>query len=175
VSTPEFVCIRVLVADDHPIARRGIAFGLQVFDDIQVVGEAVSGEEAIKLAEIVHPDVVLMEVNLRCTPAPDDAATRADVDGITAMQHLQACHPPVRVVILTHYAENTIIRAALAAGASGYLIKDVTLEELGQAIRMTFAGHTVLSQSATQALMQPALRLDACTQVVLPQPAFAEV
>jgi DNA-binding NarL/FixJ family response regulator len=166
VSTPELVRIRVLIVDDHPIARRGIAFGLQVFDDIQAIGEAASGEEAIRLCEILYPDVVLMEVNMPGTPAPDGAAARTGIDGITATQHLHECHPAVRVLILTHYADSTIIRAALAAGACGYLIKDVTLEELGQAIRMSYTGHTVLSQSATQALMQPAGRLDACMQVV---------
>jgi two-component system, NarL family, response regulator LiaR len=144
VSTTELVRIRVLVVDDHAIVRRGVVFGLGAFDDIQVAGEAASGEEAIRLYELLLPDVVLMDIDM------------PGMDGIAATQRLAARHEDLKVLMLTYYADKAIIRAALRAGASGYLVKDVTLDELRQAIQTTYAGQTVLSSSATQALVRPA-------------------
>jgi two-component system, NarL family, response regulator LiaR len=136
--------IRVLIVDDHPVVRRGVAFSLLAFDDIQLVGEAASGEEAVRLCGELLPDVVLMDMMM------------PGMDGATATRELRDRYPGVRVLALTSFQEADLIRKALQAGAIGYLLKDIDIDELARAIRAAHAGQSTLAKAATQALLEPA-------------------
>jgi two-component system, NarL family, response regulator LiaR len=147
-STP----IRVLIVDSHPVVRRGIAFAMQSVPDIQLVGEAGSSREALDSCERLRPDMVLMDLVLGCTHAPGASAEALGADGVALARCLAGRFPGLRVLMLTCFAEPALIRAALRAGASGYLLKDLGLEELAQAIRMVYCGQTILAPAAMQAL-----------------------
>lgn len=134
--------IRVMLVDDHTMVRRGLATFLKIFDDMQLVGEAENGEEAIPLCAEVNPDVILMDMVL---PGMDGAAT-------TTL--LRQKYPLVQVIALTSFKEGALIRKALEAGAIGYLLKDVTAEELVKAIRAANLGRATLSPEAAQSLVQ---------------------
>jgi two-component system, NarL family, response regulator LiaR len=136
--------IRVLIVDDHPVVRRGVAFSLLAFDDIQLVGEAATGEEAVRLCGELLPDVVLMDMMM------------PGMDGATATRILRDRYPGVRVLALTSFQEADLIRRALQAGAIGYLLKDMDIDELAGAIRAAHAGQSTLAKAATQALLEPA-------------------
>lgn len=138
--TGESAPTRVLIVDDHPAVRRGLAFALASLDEILVVAEAASGDEAIRLCEMLYPEVVLLDLRM------------PGMGGISAIQQLRAFHRNVQVLVLTNYADPELVRAALRAGASGYLLKDVSLDELSRALQMLRAGHLVLSTSITQSL-----------------------
>jgi two-component system, NarL family, response regulator LiaR len=142
MSKPTTAVIRVLIVDDHPIVRKGLVFGLKTLDGIEIIGEAASGEEAIRLAGMLLPDVVLMDVSM------------PGMDGITATERLLAAYRRLRVLMLSSYTEPELIRAALQAGAHGYLSKDVSLDEMGRAIEMAGAGASILSDNAKRALVQ---------------------
>ena len=134
--------IHVMVVDDHPVVRRGIAFALQAFDDLQLVGEASTGEEAIRLCGEAQPDVVIMDMMM------------PGMDGATTTRELRLRFPQVRVLALTSFQDSELIRRALQAGAVGYLLKDVDIDELAGAIRAAYAGQSTLAKAATQALLQ---------------------
>ena len=136
-STP----IRVIIVDDHPIVRRGITYALKAFDDIELVGEAKSGEDALGLCDWLRPDVVIMDMVM------------PGMDGVATTRMLCQRYPNLRVLVLSSFTERDRIHAALKAGARGYLLKDVSIDELADAIRMTHAGHTVFGQTVTQALV----------------------
>jgi two-component system, NarL family, response regulator LiaR len=142
-STP-FQPIRVMLVDDHTMVRRGLATFLMVFDDFKLVGEAESGRTAIQLCAEVLPDVVLMDMAM------------PDMDGITATRLIHQQFPQVRVIALTSFKEGKLIKDALEAGAIGYLLKDVSAEELAQAIRAAHAGRATLSSEAAQTLVHAA-------------------
>ena len=133
--------IRVLVVDDHTMVRRGLATFLKVFDDLVMVGEAASGQEAIQLCDKLQPDVVLMDMVM------------PDMDGATATRLIRKQSSQVQVLALTSFKEETLVQSALQAGAIGYLLKDVTADELAQAIRAAHAGRSTLSPEAAQALV----------------------
>ena len=135
--------ITVLIADDQALLRTGFRLILSTQDDIEVVGEAADGEEAVRLARQLGPDVVLMDIRM---PA---------LDGIAATR-LLACPEtarPARVVILTTYDLDEYVFDALSAGASGFLLKDVPPEELVQGIRHVAAGDALLAPSITRRLI----------------------
>jgi two-component system, NarL family, response regulator LiaR len=136
--------IRVLLVDDHTMVRRGLAIFLQVFDDLELAGEAGSGNEAVELCARLLPDVVLMDMVM------------PDMDGATATRLIRRRFPTVQIIALTSYKEEELIQNALQAGAIGYLLKDVSAEELAQAIRAAHAGHATLSPAAVQALVHAA-------------------
>ena len=136
--------IRVMLVDDHTMVRRGLATFLKVFDDLQLVGEAESGEAAIQLCAEVLPDVILMDMALPM------------MDGATATRAIRKHFPQVQVIALTSFKEGKIIRNALEAGAIGYLLKDVSADELVRAIRAAHAGRATLSPEAAQALVETA-------------------
>ena len=115
--------IRILLADDHPVVREGIRGMLQSYDDIEVVGQAGSGPEAVSLVSVLKPDLVLMDLRM---PGGDGvAATRSIAEG----------HPGTRVVVLTTYETDQDILRAIEAGASGYLLKDIAPAELARSVR----------------------------------------
>jgi NarL family two-component system response regulator LiaR len=138
--------IRVLLVDDHAMLRRGLATFLKVFDDLELAGEAASGEDAIQLCGQVLPDVVLMDMVM------------PDMDGVTATRAIRRQFPEVQVVALTSFKEEELVQDALQAGAIGYLLKDVSADELAQAIRAAHAGRGTLSPQAAQSLAHAAVQ-----------------
>lgn len=136
--------IRVLVVDDHAMVRRGLATFLQVFDDLRLVGEAESGESAVKLSAELLPDVVLMDMVMQ------------NMDGATATSIIRKQSPHTQVIALTSFKEGELIKKVLEAGAIGYLLKDVSAEELASAIRAAHAGRATLAAEAAQALVEAA-------------------
>jgi NarL family two-component system response regulator LiaR len=136
--------IRVMLVDDHTMVRRGLATFLLVFDDLELAGEAANGDEAIQLCARLLPDVVLMDLAM------------PEMDGVTATRLIRQRFPSVQVLALTSFAEEALIQNALQAGAIGYLLKDVTADELAQAIRAAHAGDATLSPAAVQAMVRAA-------------------
>ena len=149
MSTSPSKPIRVMLVDDHTMVRRGLAAFLKVFDDLQLAGEAESGAAAIQLCGEILPDVVLMDMVM------------PDMDGATATQAIRQKFPQVQVLALTSFKEGDLVKNALEAGAIGYLLKDVSADDLVQAIRAAHAGRTTLSPEAAQALVETANRLPA--------------
>jgi two-component system, NarL family, response regulator LiaR len=136
--------IRVMLVDDHAMVRRGLATFLSIFDDLQLAGEAESGAEAIQLCGEVQPDVVLMDMVM------------PDMDGANATSAIRQQFPSVQVIALTSFKEGDLVKKALEAGAIGYLLKDVSADELVRAIRAAHAGRATLSPDAAQALVENA-------------------
>lgn len=134
--------IRVLIVDDHTMVRRGLATFLKVFEDLELAGEAASGDAAVQLCAQMQPDVVLMDMVM---PGMDGAATT---------RAIRQQYPTVQVIALTSFKEESLVQSALQAGAIGYLLKDVSADELAQAIRAAHAGRATLSPEATQALVR---------------------
>ena len=136
--------IRVMVVDDHPMVRRGLALFLKVFNDLELAGEAAGGQSAVQLCAQLHPDVVLMDMAM------------PDMDGATATRLIRKQSPSIQVLALTSFKEEILVQSALQAGAIGYLLKDVSADELAQAIRAAHAGRATLSPEAAQALVHAA-------------------
>jgi NarL family two-component system response regulator LiaR len=136
--------IRVMLVDDHTMVRRGLATFLKIFDDLELVGEASSGEAAVDLCGQVQPDVILMDLMM------------PGMDGATATRLIRQEYPKVQVVALTSFKEGQIVQNALQAGAIGYLLKDVSADELARAIRSAHSGRATLSPEAAQALVYAA-------------------
>jgi NarL family two-component system response regulator LiaR len=132
--------IRVLLVDDHAVVRNSLRKVLMVTRDLKLVGQASDGEEAVRMAGLYAPDVVLMDLMM------------PGMDGITATREIHQMYPQIRVIALTSFSEQNIVQGALQAGAVGYLQKNVTAAELGNAIRSAYAGHKVLSPEAVQAM-----------------------
>ncbi len=143
--------IRVMIVDDHAVVRSGLATFLMACDDMELVGEAGSGEEALRLCARARPDVVLMDLVL------------PGMDGATATRRIREQCPDIQVVVLTSFKDQELVQGALQAGAIGYLLKDVTATELANAIRAAYAGKPTLASEAAQALIaatrRPAERL----------------
>ncbi|HEY6278497.1 MAG TPA: response regulator transcription factor [Streptosporangiaceae bacterium] len=135
--------IRVLLADDHALVRAGFRMLLESADDITIVGEAPNGGAAVAMARQLKPDVVLMDLNM------------PEVDGITATGRITADPglAAVKVVVLTTFDDDEYVFAALRAGASGFLVKDVEPDELLQAVRVVARGDALLAPSVTRSLI----------------------
>ncbi len=133
--------IRVMIVDDHAVVRSGLAAFFQAYDDLELAGEARTGEEAIHLCTQVQPDVILMDLIM------------PGMDGAAATQAIRQRCPKTQVVALTSFKEETLVQNALRAGAIGYLLKDVQADELAEAIRLAHAGQSTLAPEATQALI----------------------
>lgn len=139
--------IRIMVVDDHEVVRQGFEMFLQGWDNLELVGQASNGQEAIDLCEKLQPDVILMDLVM------------PKVDGIEAIRMIKNKNYTAKIIILTSYAnEHSQIRTALAAGANGYLYKDVSAAELAQAIKLVHKGHLVLATEVRQALLQADLQ-----------------
>jgi DNA-binding NarL/FixJ family response regulator len=135
------VSIRVLIVDDQALVRGGFRMILEAKSDIEVVGEAGTGAEAVALTERLEPDVVLMDVRM------------PELDGIAATRRLVAAGSAARIVILTTYELDEYVFAALRAGASGFLLKDVRPAELVEGIRVVARGDALLAASVTRRLL----------------------
>lgn len=136
--------IRVLVVDDHAMVRRGLAAFLKAKPDLLLAGEAAGGGEAITLCEQLQPDVVLMDLMM------------PGISGTEATRVIRGRWPQVRVIALTSFGDKELVREALAAGALSYLLKNVSAEDLAEAIRAAYSGRSTLAAEAVQALVQPA-------------------
>jgi NarL family two-component system response regulator LiaR len=134
--------IRVMIVDDHPVVRNGIRFSLLAFADIEVVGEAGSGQEAIDLCSRVQPDVVLMDLVM------------PGMNGVETTRALREACPEIHILALTSFQEGNLVQEALQAGAIGYLLKDVSIDELARAVRLAAQGQPTLAPAAGQALVQ---------------------
>jgi two-component system, NarL family, response regulator LiaR len=134
--------IRVLIADDHAVVRQGLRTFLEVQDDIEVVGEAGDGLEALSMVEAFSPDVVVMDLLM------------PRLSGIEATQRIGELRPATKVIVLTSFLDDDKIFAAVRAGAAGYLLKDVRPQELGEAIRTVSRGEALLHPAVAAKLMQ---------------------
>ena len=134
---------RVLLVDDHPIVRAGLRSLFVGRTDVEIVGEAATGEEAIALSQHLHPDVVLCDLRLG-----------EGMDGIQTTAALRALDEPPAVIILTTFDRDAEILGAIEAGAAGYLLKDVEPETIAAAIRRAATGHTVLSSELTARVVE---------------------
>ena len=134
--------IRVMVVDDHAVVRSGLTTFLSVVPDLELVGEAASGDEAVVRCGLLKPDVVLMDLMMPGT------------NGVTATQVIREKFPKVHVLALTSFEEDTLVEDALRAGATGYLMKTVTAYELAAAIRAAHQGRMTLSPEAAEALVR---------------------
>jgi len=142
--------IRVLIADDHPVVRKGLHALLATESDIEVVGEAADGREVIAKAGQLQPDVILMDLVM------------PEVDGIEAIRRITPRQPETRILVLTSFAADDKIFPAIKAGALGYLLKDSSPEDLVQAIRQVHRGesslHPAIARKLLQELSRPAER-----------------
>ena len=136
--------IRVMIVDDHTMVRRGLVTFLKAYDDLELAGEAESGESAIQLCAEVKPDVILMDMIL------------PEMDGATATRIIRQKYPHVQVIVLTSFKEGKLIKNALEAGAIGYLLKNILADELAQAIRGAYFGRATLSPEAAQTMVENA-------------------
>ena len=144
MTNSTFKPIRVMLVDDHTMVRRGLATFLKAFDDLQLAGEAESGQAAIQLCAKLLPDVILMDMVM------------PDMDGATTTRAIRQQFPQVQIIALTSFKEGELIKNALEAGAIGYLLKDVSADDLVRAIRAAHAGRATLSPEAAQALVETA-------------------
>ncbi len=136
--------IRVLLVDDHAVVRSGLSTFMMVYDDLELVGEASNGQEAIRRCEELHPDVVLMDLVM------------PEMDGASATQVIRERWPGIQVIALTSFPEEDLVQRALRAGALSYLLKNVSADELAHAIRAAYMGRSTLAPEAAQALIHAA-------------------
>jgi NarL family two-component system response regulator LiaR len=134
--------IRVMLVDDHNVVRSGLATFLKAYDDLELVGEAKNGVEALDLCHHAKPDVVLMDLIM------------PDMDGIAATSAILQDYPDIKIVAMTSFEEEELVHGVLAAGAISYLLKNVSSDELAKAIRDAFSGRSTLSPEAARALIR---------------------
>ena len=135
--------IKVMLVDDHAIVRKGLVAFLKNIAELELVGEACNGREAIEFCELRQPDVILMDLVM------------PELGGVAATRTIHRRWPRVQVIALTSFQEKELVQDALQAGAIGYLLKNVSGEELAEAIRQAHGGRPTLAPEAVQALIQP--------------------
>ena len=138
--------IRVMIVDDHAVVRSGLGAFFSVFQDLELIGEAENGAEAVVRCGLLKPDVILMDLIMPGT------------DGVTATRQIKEKYPSVKVIALTSFQEDDLVQGALQAGAIGYLMKNISARELAAAIRSAYIGKMTLSPEATQILVQSRLQ-----------------
>ena len=152
--------IRVMIVDDHDMVRRGLTTFLKVQADLELVGEASGGEEAVRLCDQLHPDVVLMDLVM------------PGMDGAAATRAIRERCPEIQVIALTSFKEKELVEGALQAGAIGYLLKNISSDELADAIRKAHAGRSTLAPEAAQVLIQ-AKKLERLARAIINAPPDA--
>jgi NarL family two-component system response regulator LiaR len=148
--------VRVMIVDDHAVVRSGLSAFLMAYDDLEFVGEASGGLEAVRKCPGLQPDVVLMDLVM------------PEVDGSEATRLIREACPHVQVIALTSYKEKDLVQGALKAGAIGYLLKNVSADELANAIRAAHAGRSTLAPEAAEVLIR------ATTHPAEPDPGLTE-
>ena len=143
--------VRLMLADDHRMLREGLRRSMTE-QGFSVVGEAADGAQAVELAHRLLPDVVLMDV------------TMPELDGVGATREIRSALPNVRVVMLTMHADEDVLASAIRAGASGYLVKDCSTEEIAEAVRMTARGDTIISPRLAASMLDEVRQTDAPAQ-----------
>ncbi|MFJ2743356.1 response regulator [Streptomyces sp. NPDC087440] len=151
--------VRVLLADDQPLVRAGLRVLMVDTPDLVVVGEAADGSQAVALVDDLRPDVVVMDIRM------------PGVDGIEATRRITAAHPAVRVLMLTTFDDDAYVHGSLRAGASGFVVKDMALEDILAAVRVVAAGDALIAPSVTRRLIAEFAARPAAT----PAPATREV
>jgi two-component system, NarL family, response regulator LiaR len=134
--------IRVMIVDDHTITRDGIKTLFLLYDDLVFAGEAGNGRDAIEVSKKIKPDVILMDLELPI------------LDGCAATRQIKAINPEVKIIALTSFFDKRMVKDAIKAGACGYIIKNVSPDQLAQYIRDAFSGKTSLSPEATNAIIE---------------------
>ena len=134
--------IRVLLADDHSITRNGLKTILSLYDDMVLVGEASNGMDAIKICKKTNPDIILMDLDMPI------------MDGVSATGIIRKECPGVKVIALTSFTDKKLVNNAIKAGASSYIVKNISPDELIKAIRSTFLGKIILSPQAVKAIVE---------------------
>lgn len=134
--------IRIMIVDDHDIVRKGLIASLDNFEDFEVVGNVNSGPACIELCKTVLPDIILMDLAM------------PSMDGITTTSLIRQHYPSVQVIALTSFNEDEKVQKALKAGAISYLIKNISVDELANAIRKAYRGQATLAPEAAQALIR---------------------
>ena len=134
--------IRVMIADDHGMVRRGLAAYLVSAADIEVVAEARDGREAIRICEVEQPDIILMDLIM------------PELGGVAATRVIHNKWPEIQIIALTSFQEKELVQEALQAGAISYLLKNISGEDLAEAIRASYAGRSMLAKEAVEALVR---------------------
>lgn len=134
--------IRVMIVDDHGMVRRGLAAYLLSAPDIEVVAEARDGREAIRICELEQPDIILMDLIM------------PELGGVAATRTIHNNWPEIQVIALTSFQEKELVQEALQAGAISYLLKNISGEDLAEAIRSSYAGRSMLAKEAVEALVR---------------------
>jgi two-component system, NarL family, response regulator LiaR len=140
MNTPQM--IQVMLVDDHNVVRSGLATFLRAYDDLELVGEAKNGLEALNLCQKKKPDVILMDLMM------------PEMDGIAATRAILADYPEIKIIAMTSFEDEELVQGVLAAGAISYLLKNVTSDELAKAIREAVSGRSTLSPEAARVLIQ---------------------
>ncbi|UCF62196.1 MAG: response regulator transcription factor [Anaerolineaceae bacterium] len=140
MNTPQ--TIRVMLVDDHNVVRSGLATFLKAYEDLELVGEAKNGVEALSLCHSKKPDVILMDLIM------------PEMDGIAATQAILEDYPDIKIIAMTSFDEEELVHGVLAAGAISYLLKNVSSDELAKAIRDAFSGRSMLSPEAARVLIR---------------------
>jgi len=133
--------IQVMLVDDHNVVRSGLATFLRAYEDLELVGEAKNGLEAVNLCHQKKPDVILMDLMM------------PEMDGIAATRAILADYPDIKIIAMTSFEEEELVHGVLAAGAISYLLKNVSADELSKAIRAAVSGRSTLSPEAARALV----------------------
>jgi two-component system, NarL family, response regulator LiaR len=145
--------IRIMIVDDHSVVRSGLSAFLDVVPDLELVGEAENGEQAITRAALLSPDVILMDLMMPV------------MDGVTAIRQIKSKLPSIQLIALTSFQEDELVQNALKAGAIGYLMKNVSARELAEAIRAAVRGKMTLSPEAAQALFHATQNAQPATEL----------
>lgn len=135
--------IRVMIVDDQFIVRSGLSSFIMIYPDFEYVGEAANGEEAVRICGELRPDIILMDLLM------------PKMNGVEATRQIIQQYPSTKILVLTSFKEETLVEQVLQAGAIGYILKDVSADELAGAIRNVYAGRPTLAPEAMQALLKP--------------------
>lgn len=148
--------IRVLIADDHTIVRESLVSLLKSESDIEVIGEAVNGCQAVELSQNLHPDVISMDIAMPL------------MNGLEATQQILAADPSTKVIILSAHSDDAYVEHATALGARGYLIKQTSAHYLAEAIREVYQGRTYVTPSIAKRFQSPQQESPVCNEFLMP-------